>query len=383
MNGAGRYEADYLIELISGAVNQKEVFLRQKPVSWQWIYKMSDYHHVSNLVYYKILWADSREIKMWKDKFEERYRTAIRLQEKYKKIKEELEEELERKKVNALFLGEAAILPYYPQPEMRMPESLQILVMKNEMERIPSIMYQLDFEPEREGEKTVPRRYRRIPDIKVEFCEKLKFTDPEIEVRFSDFPKRVKRKDNRKYIRELEGEALYLYFICRMAERYAKGQAEIRDLVDFWILLSKVGHSLPWKRIQDEIEIMGIEVFSEYLVKLAGRWFGGLRFPEEAAVFSDMQAYIFSKGERARKENESILPLVKTVEDIYYRDLKKEERQKRRKWEFPSLNYMKGVYPVLEKYPYLLPVCWGIRRMKSRRYSHREEKKEKKETKET
>ena len=120
----------YLISLVADALNQNEsAEIKWKP-SWEWIYKMSDYHHVANLVYYKVMWSDDARVRKWKERFEERYKSAIRLQERNQILRDQIEQELEKKEIHALFVGESAILRYYERPEMRTPEHLQLLVQK-------------------------------------------------------------------------------------------------------------------------------------------------------------------------------------------------------------------------------------------------------------
>ena len=81
-----------------------------------------------------------------------------------------------------------------------------------------------------------------------------------------------------------------------------------------------------------------------------------------------MQTYIISKGTLGRRESEDVLPLVTSVVDSYYRDLRKEERRRMREWRFPPIDYMVSSFPRLRKWPILLPVCWLIRLMKNRRF---------------
>ena len=85
-SGTSRQEA-YLIELVASTVNQQDPILGTEHPAWGWLYKMSDYHHVSNLVYYKIMWEDGRDARIWKEKFELRYREALRQQERYEALR--------------------------------------------------------------------------------------------------------------------------------------------------------------------------------------------------------------------------------------------------------------------------------------------------------
>ena len=47
--------------------------------------------------------------------------------------------------------------------------------------------------------------------------------------------------------------------------------------------------------------------------------------------------------------------------DFYGRDREEEWRERRKGWMFPSVDYMKQFFPILDKAPFLIFFCWGIR----------------------
>lgn len=367
---------EYLIELLASALNQREAILGRVRPSWGWIYKMSDYHHVSNLAYYKIMWVDDREARQWKEKFEDRYRNAMRQQEKNKELRRRIEEALEEAEVHAVFLGETTVLGYYPHPEMRMPEPVQVLVDKKRIAEARKVMGRLGLEESERQEETDGRLYVGFPGLRVELMDTLAFTEKKVRIWFEEFPKILPKPENRHYIHNMNEETQYIYFMCRIAEKYARGQIEIRDIVDLWLLVTAEGSKINWKEVRRELEKLDLEMFGEYIVKLAGKWFGRLYFRDDMDILSDIQTYIFTKGTEARRESELFLPLVKTVADNYHRDLKKEEKKKQREWSFPPLEYMKGTFPRLEKHPWLLPLYWMVRLARRRSFSRRNQTKE-------
>lgn len=380
---SGRNQEDYLIELTSAAIGQREAAKNAGRMNWGWIYKMSDYHHVANLVYYKIMWEDDPDIRPWKDKFQTRYRKAIRVQEICGDLRADLEKRLENAGVHSLFAGESAILGFYPQAEMRMPEPIQILIQKNRMNDVRRIVSEMGFEEEAARDGVHTWKSSQSGELSVSVAEAFPFTGRKIRKWFAEFPKNLPREEGKHYIHYMNEDTLYIYFISRLAEKYARGQIEIRDIVDLWLLISHEGPALRWKEIMEELESMELETFGEYITKLAGKWFSNMYFREDMDMLRDMQDYIFSKGEKARRENEAILPLVRTVADNYYRDLKKEEKAKLRSWRFPSLEYMSTPYPILSKLPFLLPFCWMLRIIKQKRFSRKEREKEENQAEES
>ena len=363
----------YLISLTADALNQSEsAEIKWKP-SWGWIYKMSDYHHVANLVYYKIMWSDDVRVKKWKERFEERYRSAMRLQERNSILRDQIERELEKREIHALFTGESAVLRYYERPEMRTPEPLQILVQKKEYDNARRLIISMGFEEMMDSREQKTGLFVRIPDQKLQLFHELPFTGKKVKQWFKDMPGELPREENRHYIHYMNEETLYIYLICRLADKFARGLAEIRDIADLWAFVSKEGHGLKWKEVREELESMELETFGEYIVKLTGKWFGNMQFHDDSILLNDMQTYILSKGAYGRRAGESVLPLIPGVVDSYYRDLRKEEKRKLREMRFPSLEYMAVSFPKLKKWPLLLPVYWIIRLVKKQKFRKKEQ----------
>ncbi len=363
----------YLIGLIAEVISQTEsVETRWRP-SWEWIYKISDYHHVSNLIYYKVMWSDDPHVVKWKERFEDRYRNAMRLQERNRRLRKQLETELERREIHSVFTGESIVLEYYQRPEMRIPEPIELLVQKKKYDDARSLILSMGFEEVKDAYDHGTGLFARIPDQKIRLYDALPFTGRKIKSWFKELPGELPKEEDRRYIHCMNEETVYIYFICRLADKFARGQMEIRDIVDFWLLLSKEGPELKWKEIREELESLELDTFGEYIAKLAGKWFGNMYFREDNDLLNDMQTYIISKGERGRRESEDVLPLITSVVDSYHRDLKKEEKKKLREWRFPSIDYMASSFPRLKKWPVLLPAYWILRLMKNRKFRKKRE----------
>lgn len=373
---------DYFLELLASAVNQRETLLRKPNVSWEWIYKMADYHHVSNLIYYKIMWVDAKDAQKWKEKFSERYQLAIKLNTQYEKLEEELEKRFQEGHINVLFLGNGLYKPYYPYPEMRMPQSVKILVEKGKTVEAGKILRESGLQFQKKKEEKDRNQSYCLHDMRVEVMEELPFTDRLVRRWFRNFLSKVPRVQGKKYIHYMTMEILYLYLITDISRKYAEGEAELRDALDLWVLLKACGQDMIWKWIGKELESLGLEVFSEYFLYLIGGWFGKMQFSEESDVLHDMQTYFLSKGQKARAENEKFFPIIKNVADTYYRNLRKEEKKRDRQMKYPSVEYMRTAFPVLDMFPWLLPVFWIVRMVKRKEYVRKENTRNQKEEKE-
>lgn len=383
MNGRGTAGCEeYLLELLASAVNQRETLFRRQNISWEQLYKTADYHHVSNLIYYKIMWEDARGLQRWKEKFKERYQLAIKLQEQYSKLEEKLAGQFQKRQVHVLFLGNGLFAPYYPYSEMRMPQTFRILVEKGRVKEAGEILEETGFHLEEKPSEKHSCRLYRMRDLKAEVMDRLPFVDKEAKSWFKNLVMQLPHEEEQKYIHCMNEEVLFLYLITDISQRYAEGEAELRDVLDLWVLLKACGQDMEWKSIWKEIGDLKLEVFTRYFLHLTGACFGNMQFTEEADVLRDMQAYLLTKGQEARRENEKLFPIIKSVADNYYRNLRKEEKRRERQMKYPSMEYMRTVFPILDTLPCLLPLCWVVRMAKTKEYVLRERAKERKKEKE-
>lgn len=309
---------EYVIEIVASIIEQRQSFLKSIFPSWEKIYKISDYHHVSNIVYYKIMWSDDSKIKNVRKKFEQRYQYCLQLHNRYEKLREILETELEKEKIDSLFLSDSIYLPYYKHKEMRMPQYIQVLISKDRLNDISKIMENMGFlKDEKQDSETNAVVYKKNYEIKIEFYEELDFEKPKVKRFFRGFLMNNPRKKNKNYIRQMNRESIYLYTICNIAQRYSQGNIELRDIVDLWVFLSSEWEYIRWRKVIPELDNMRLRKFSNYILKLVQRWFDRVDFTDDDTVLDNMEEYIMHKGEKSRKENEKILPLVKRLVDNY------------------------------------------------------------------
>lgn len=363
-NRTKNYEMKCLLELISAIVNVEAIPKWKRKPEWGEIYKLADYHSVANFVYYGILPMEDAAISVWKEKFEERFHASVLSDERYTAILPEIINNLIEQNVHFLILKNYQMREYYPHTDMRLLKAVEILVEKDKREKIQQAMYWLDFE-EREVREEEGICYYKIPGIWVIFREELSFTNKKMRKYFSLSPKDYEKVSGFKYFHLRGPEEQYIYVMGSLAESYAKGSLDVRDMLDIWYYYFAVYKKLDWGYVTKEFEKLEIKVFSECIIKLAAFWFGEMVFPAESELFSAMEKYILTKGIQGRAESSKLLPLVKEVADFYKRDMRRERMQRMLNWVFPKLDYMDILFPILKSWKLLLPACWILRLLRS------------------
>lgn len=363
------YETECLIELIAILLNKEPLPTWRREPNWGKIYKIADYHHVSNTIYSLLLAMDGKQLSEWKGRFQERFQFAVIMQERYQIEGKRVLKELEKHRIHVLEARERLITYLYERKENRHPETLRFLVEKGKAEQIHKIMVELHYEKrERKGYRAAQGEnwYYHAGGVYIVFSEESHFTDKKMNRYFSIQPQKFPAKGRFSFLHEPDLEDLYLYQIAYMAEQFARGELEIRDLVDLWQYYLFCYERVDWKVLTKELKYLDLEYFSDLIIKLAAVWFGEItEYMQELPQLASMERYILSKGKEDRAENEEILPLIKVVADVYERDLKRERRREKRQLWLPPRDYMQAIYPVLTKTVLLLPLCWAHRILSS------------------
>lgn len=350
-------------------VNKEGAVVWSREPDWGAIYKAADYHHVSNALYGLLLAMEGKQLVKWKGRFEERFRFTVVMQERYLAAEQEITAAMERGKIHCMELQGAVLTRCYERSEQRYPEPLRFFVEKGKDDLIGKAMQGLGFEKRAErGKKEITGEtcYYRMGGTYAVFYEVCSFTRKKMSRYFSIPPQDFPKKKGYHFVHQQDKEDFYLYYMAYLTERYAKGEVEIKDILDLWELYLSCYKELEWKDVYKELEYLELGDFADLTVKLAASWFGRMGdFKGEMPQLYAMEEYILSKGAQAREENEKLLPLVKELADIYERDIRKEQRKKQLQLWFPEREYMQAIYPSLSKTLILLPLCWLHRIIKS------------------
>lgn len=357
------YEVKCLLELLSAIVNETDIPKWTQQPQWGNLYKMADYHGIANMVYYALLGMDEKKLKPWQPKFEERYHQAVLGEERYSAAVPELLELLEENKIHCVVLQEFRMRHYYPQRDMRALKYIRILVEKGKTDKVREVMKYLDYE-QKESRIAGEDWYYKIPGVLTVVQTELPFTNKKMQKYFALPVKSYEKEKSHKYIHTFIPEEYYIHVIGYAAETYARGNLDIRAMVDIWLYYVKVYSTLDWRIVNKEFEHLKLDQFHLYIIQLAAYWFGGMLFPENDSVFDAMEKYILTKGVQGRKISATLLPLVEEVADFYKKDLRKKRKEQIMDWALPQRDYMNTMFPLLNKVPWLLPAFWVIRLMR-------------------
>lgn len=355
-----RYEERYLLALVAAMINQTKSPQPARRIDWNTVFRLADYHQVANVAYYGLLGIDGIQ-QNWQARFYKRYLEYVNHINPLEQAELLVKEMMELYEVPAVVLAGAYGRDLYPVREMSCVERIDVLAQPGARQKLRKALEELDFEW-RPGGDSESSLYYRVPGVSLCIREELSFTGKEMKRYFENCLEALPLLGDYGYVRTLTPNVGYIYLICRLTERYAAGEIEIRDLMDLWLYTKKNKEKLDFDLIARETEKLLPPVFFSHITTLADIWFGkGQMPPDELDTYEAMESYILTKGEDGQEVSRRMLPLIKKVADNYQRNRKKERFMKQLRWLFPDFEYMVELYPMLEDAEILLPACWLYR----------------------
>lgn len=252
---------------------------------------------------------------------------------------------LENAQIPHIPLKGAVIRKFYPQPWMRTSGDIDILIHKCDTERAVAVLVEkLKYENKGLAEHDVQlyspdniRTELHFDTIEERYFEKANGVLDEI-WEYSTVA------DGKEYLYELKEEMFYFYHIAHMAKHFADGGCGIRFFLDLW-LLNHSNDYIHEKRAK-LLERGGFLVFEEKVRELSEIWFSGYDHTETSRK---TERYVLQGGVFGNKESKTAAQQTgKNGNFKYIFSL-----------FFPPYRTMVKSYPILRKYPYLMP-CYYV-----------------------
>ncbi|MFT4105996.1 MAG: nucleotidyltransferase family protein [Lacrimispora sp.] len=353
------YEERYLMTLLSSVMNQKESPAPLRYLNWEKLFRIADYHHVAHVVHYGIMGLDEDIPQLVRQHFFDKYLESVHRIDRLNSVEKQIQTIFEKREINCFFLNYSDIVKCYPIEEMCCRDSVEIGLKRRDATEVKFFFREADFEERyTEGPGEL---YYKIPGSRVLCFNQNMFFSKHMQKFYINFFRALHNKSGYNHILEMNPTEMYLFFICRLTDSYARGDISLNQIIDFWVFYKAHGEAFAWPHIYEQLKKLKIAGFAEHLEYLILRWLGTGAGIENMEIYDAMESYIFSKGAEGREISAQLLPLITKVADCYARNRKAEDLKRLINWLFPDRSYMETIYPVLEKTGVLLPLFWILR----------------------
>ena len=343
-----------------------------------YIYKMSEIHHVVPMIYNAAYnedffkECDANFQAMFKSSafryiFSQIQRTNHFL-EVYKKLIE--------KNIKILVFKGIIFRNMYNNPDDRISSDEDILIKKEDYEKVKEFFLSEGFEFIDKGEECA--YFSKSTGLCIEVSTSLFSHESKayghLNKLFEDvFEKSIKINIDKIDILTLSHEQHLIYIVFHNMKHFLTGGFGIRQVADFSKYIETYGEYINWEKFWSDLKDLNYDTFALNLIEISLRYLGfnddKITYPDNITSFDELKNsqkyYINSEslindildagvfGASTMDRKHTALMTLDAVED--------KKKSNRLKAVFPNVNYLKDNYTYLQKYPILLPVAWGQR----------------------
>ena len=231
----------------------------------------------------------------------------------------------------------------YPEPTMRQMADIDILVRPYEYRQIKSVMNQLNYAPEMESSRK--HDSFKKSEMTVEMHKRL--TDDSAAIQrweWNTWDKAYQVEDN---VFRMSSEDFYIFHFVHLHTHFKNGALGLRWITDTW-LLQKL--TVNMSVVKTTLESFGMWKFHERMVKLSRATMGEKPMDEDSEV---LLKHAFTHGIYGSDKSYKAGRIVRMGKSMKFGKMKSKIAA-----VFLPYARMKAQYPVLEKWPVLLPYCW-------------------------
>ena len=343
-----------------------------------YIYKMSEIHHVVPMIYNAAYnedffkECDANFQAMFKSSafryiFSQIQRTNHFL-EVYKKLSE--------KNIKILVFKGIIFRNMYNNPDDRISSDEDILIKKEDYEKVKEFFLSEGFEFIDKGEECA--YFSKSTGLCIEVSTSLFSHESKayghLNKLFEDvFEKSIKINIDKIDILTLSHEQHLIYIVFHNMKHFLTGGFGIRQVADFSKYIGTYGEYINWEKFWSDLKDLNYDTFALNLIEISLKYLGfnndKITYPDNITSFDELKNsqkyYINSEslindildagvfGASTMDRKHTALMTLDAVED--------KKKSNRLKAVFPNVNYLKDNYTYLQKYQILLPVAWGQR----------------------
>ncbi|MBR0535071.1 MAG: nucleotidyltransferase family protein [Clostridia bacterium] len=324
------------------------VYMVPADVDFKKLHRLADMHRVVPLIAPAVLRCDGvpEEVKSLFKK--ELFRVSLRYEAQLKE-KRELTHMFSENGIKHCFLKGFKLSQYYKNPEQRFMLDMDVWVEEGKLIKAQEILLERGYEKNSfEDDKDIS--FIKKPFLNIELHKELKYDyDKGYEFYKGAFGRLAADDDTCEL--NMTKEDFYVYIVSHSAHHFETAGTGIRNVLDHYYLKKHLKPLCDQAVLESSLDATGLGLFAQRLDKLCECWFEDGEFSDDV---QDMADYIMLSGVFGNETNHYMGGILRGD----YGDKKSSYLISRL---FPQKSKMQDRYPVLKKYPFLLPLLWVVR----------------------
>lgn len=262
----------------------------------------------------------------------------------------QIREALEEAGIYFIPLKGVVLRKWYPEPWMRTCADVDILVREEDTGTVSNLFLdRLGYQREDIYSKDISFYANGAVHIELHHTLIEKEDSPYIAAILEKIWETSVPVEEKLYELCMTDEMFYFYHISHMRKHFKyAGGCGVRAFLDLWLL----DHVVPGNQVKRDslIESGGMTAFANAARSLSEMWFSGV----ECSEMQDVAQFILDGGIYGTRQRKIILDQQAHSSPLQYYKYR----------AFPTLEKMKINYPILNKYRWLILICWMHRWLK-------------------
>lgn len=331
-----------ILQLVKSALTGKACSL---PINFslQEAFPIVCHHGIEAMVYYGAVYCGFSKSVPGMDKLYQGCVRRILLWERQQQQIEKLLQTFRENAIDVLPLKGVLLRDLYPKPEMRRMGDADILIRQTQYPRIKPILESLGYTRAGETDHEIAWHH---PCLRLELHILLVPERNKLLYHyFGDGWKRAYLKSDHLYVMSPEDTLVFL--VAHVAKHYTAGGIGIQQFVDLW-LYTQTNPQIDQKYLQQELKKIHLNKFYFHVMNMLQMWFAQKQWD---SLGVQMTEFVLASGCYGTGRNAAIAQGAK------------HKNIAQRLWAsaFPGYGEMKLRYPILGRWPILLPATWIIR----------------------
>jgi len=341
-----REEQKYLLYLIDCVLNDKNPQLPQGEFDWDYLAKYAEQQQFEQILNTVFGGANPGfDEKVWFH-LEQRYGLSITRDTELEMVAEEICELFSGNEIKHMHLKGNELKKYYPLPEIRSSFDIDILIHNEDMEKALMLLRDEGYAADNLGGPVHCTLTKGKFHIELHRCLMPKYS-PGYEFSMKVW-ENSKQKNNFTYV--MENEFLYIYLLEHLRKHLSTGGAGLKLIIDFYALKKM---PIDEQKLKAFLKEANLTALNQYVKLLIDKWFEGKDIQDLNVLL--IEQLILNTS--AYGDYDLAIKMFASKTDIRKLNTKK----KIFSYMFLPLDKMKIGFPVLNKYPWLLPVMWIVR----------------------
>lgn len=333
----------YFIKMVASVICEQPIPAYHEGISLSKIYNLSSQNAVLSILFLAAKKGNLPLTEEVEKSLKSTYMTNLVRDVSQVEERDYIRGKFNEQNIDYMFLKGSHLKELYPAPEIRYMVDMDVLVQGKDLEKGRKILLERGFTLYADNGKDLI--FTKKPCLTVELHQMLFVEDYFMHDYFEDVWQKAESVGNHEY--KMSHNDLYVYTLAHLAEHYLDAGSCFRPTMDLFLMEKKLGDKLDFTYINEQFKKIGIEKFAEKIRKLYNCMFADGEYDDDLIT---MENYIV------------LGPPVKNAEEAAKAAAtKKTKSQRMLETAFPDLSHMRVRYPILKKFPFLLPILWVIR----------------------